>query len=134
MVTAARPRRITGKVTPSVKYRSEVLGKAVLRAAAVLGIEPPHLAKVLSISTSSIARLSRGAYSLKETQKSWELAVLMIRLYQALDSIMAGDEIAMRSWMWNHNTALYGIPAEHIATVKGLVDIVGYVESFRARV
>lgn len=134
MVTAARPRRSTGKATPSLKYRSEVLGKAVLHAAAVLGIEPPHLAKVLSISTSSIARLSRGAYSLKETQKSWELAVLMVRLYQALDTIMAGDKIAMRSWMWNHNTALDGIPAEHIATVQGLVDVVGYVESFRARV
>lgn len=134
MATAARSRRSTGKATPSLKHRSEVLGKAVLRAAAVLGIEPPLLAKVISISTSSIARLSRGAYSIKETQKSWELAALMVRLYQALDTIMAGDEIAMRSWMWSPNTALYGVPAEQIVTVQGLVDVVGYVESFRARV
>jgi hypothetical protein len=134
MVTAAGSRSIHGKATPSPKYRSEVLGKAVLRAAAVLGIEPPHLAKVLGISTSSISRLSRSAYSLKETKKSWELAVLMVRLYQALESIMVGDEIAMHSWMWNHNTALHATPAELIATVQGLVDVVGYVELSRARV
>jgi hypothetical protein len=77
--------------------RPEVLGKAVLRAAAVLDIEPARLAQVLGVSTSSISRLSRGVYSLKETQKSWELAVLMVRLYQGLETIMAGDEIAMRS-------------------------------------
>jgi len=114
--------------------RPEVLGKAVLRAANVLGIEPARLAQVLGVSTSSISRLSRGAYSLKETQKSWELAVLVVRLYQGLETIMAGDEIAIRSWMWNPNTALHATPAEHIATEQGLVDVVGYVESSRARV
>ena len=66
------------KVT-SLNYRSEILGKAVLRAAAVLGIEPARLTKVLGVSASSISRLSRGAYSLKRTKKSWELAVLVVR-------------------------------------------------------
>lgn len=123
-----------GKTASSLKNRSKVLGKSVLRAAAMLGIEPPRLAQVLGVSASSIARLSRGAYSLKETQKSWELAVLVIRLYQGLETIMAGDEVAMRSWMWNPNTALHGTPVEIIATVQGLVSVVGYVESSRSRV
>jgi hypothetical protein len=123
-----------GRTTSSLKNRSKVLGKAVLHAAAVLGIEPARFAQVLGVSTSSISRLSRDAYSLKETQKSWELAVLVVRLYQGLETIMAGDEIAMRSWMWNPNTALHATPAEHITTVQGLVDVVGYVESSRVRV
>lgn len=114
--------------------RPEVLGKAVLRAANALGIEPARLAPVLGVSTSSISRLSRGVYSLKETQKSWELAVLVVHLYQGLETIMAGDEIAMRSWMWNPNTALHAPPAEYIAAVQGLVNVVGYVESSRSRV
>lgn len=83
----------------SLKNRPKVLGKAVLRAADVLGIEPPRLTNVLGVSISSISRLSRGVYSLKSNKKSWELAVLVVRLYQGLESIMAGDEIAMRSWM-----------------------------------
>lgn len=53
----------------SLTYRSKVLGKAVLRAAAGLGIEPARLAEVLGISTSSISRLSRGAYSLKRSKE-----------------------------------------------------------------
>lgn len=123
-----------GRATSSLKNHPGVLGKAVLRAAAVLGIEPARLAQVLGVSTSSITRLSSGTYSLKSTKKSWELAVLMVRLYQGLESIMAGDEIAMRSWMWNPNIALHATPAEHIATVQGLVSVVEYVESSRSRV
>ncbi len=123
-----------GKTASSLKNRSKVLGKSVLRAAAVLGIEPARLAQVLGVSTSSISRLSRGTYSLKEIKKPWELAVLVVRLYQGLGTIMAGDEIAMRSWMWNPNTALHGTPAEIIATVQGLVSVVEYVESSRSRV
>jgi hypothetical protein len=123
-----------GKTASSLKNRSKVLGKSVLRAAAVLGIEPARLAQVLGISTSSISRLSCGTYSLKETKKSWELAVLVVRLYQGLETIMAGDEIAMRSWMWNPNTALHATPAEHIVTVSGLVNVVEYLESCQAKV
>lgn len=115
--------------TASLKNRSRVLGTAVLRAAGVLGIEQTRLAQVLGVSTSTISRLSRGTYSLKKTQKSWKLAVLLVRLYQGLETIMAGDEIAIRSWMWNPNTALHSVPAEHIVTVSGLMDIVEYVES-----
>lgn len=134
MVTAGGSASMRGRTTSSLKNRSEVLGKAVLRAAAVLGIEPVHLAKILVISTSSISRLFHGAYLLKSAKKSWELSVLVVRLHQGLESILAGDEIAVRSWMWNPNTALHGTPAEIIATVQGLVSVVGYVESFRARV
>mgnify|MGYP001587530487 CR=1 FL=1 len=112
MVATAGSASMCGKTAPSLKNRSEVPGKAVLRAAAALGIEKTHLAKVLGVSTGSISRLSRGVYSLKSNKKSWELAVLVVRLYQGLEAIMAGDEIAMRSWMWNLNTALHATPAE----------------------
>jgi len=123
-----------GRATSSLKNRSKVLGKAMLRAVAAPDIEPPRLAQVLGVSISSISRLSHGSYLLKETKKSWELAVLVVRLHQALESIMTGDQIAMRSWKWSPNTILHGAPVEHIATVQGLVSVVGYVESTRTRV
>lgn len=123
-----------GKTTSSLKNRPKVLGKAVLHASNVLGLEPARLAQVLGVSVSSISRLSRGTYSLKEAQKSWELAVLVVRLYQGLQTIMAGDEVASRSWMWSPNTALHGVPEEVIVTVQGLVNVVEYVESSCARV
>lgn len=130
---AAGSASMHGKTASSLKNRSKVLGTAVLRAAGVLGIEQTRLAQVLGVSTSTISRLSRGTYSLKKTQKSWELAVLVVRLYQGLETIMAGDEIAIRSWMLNPNTALRGSPTELIATVAGLVGVVEYVESYLAQ-
>lgn len=132
-MVAAASASMHEKTASSLKSRSKVLGTAVLRAAVVLGIEQTRLAQVLGVSTSTISRLSRGTYSLKKTQKSWELAVLVVRLYQGLGTIMAGDEIAIRSWMWNPNTALRGSPTELIATVAGLVGVVEYVESCLAQ-
>lgn len=113
---------------------SDVLGRALLRAAAVLDIEPSRLAQVLGVSERSITRLARGAYTLKSTSKSWELAALLIRLYQGLDAMTGSDEAAMRSWMWSPNTDLLATPAEDIVTVHGLVRIVQYIEAFRAQV
>lgn len=115
-------------------HRAGALGEAVLRAAAALGIKPAHLARVLGLSVGSISRLARGAYTLKRRQKSWERAVLVVRLHQGLESIMASDPVAMRSWMRSSNTDLHAEPVELIATAQGLVCVVGYVEAFRAKV
>lgn len=133
MVAAAGSANLRGETAASLKNRSKVLRKAVIHAAGVLGIEQARLAQVLGVSTSTISRLSRSTYSLKKTQKSWELAVLLVRLHHGLESIMAGDKIAMRSWMWNSNTALHCTPVEHIVTVSGLMNVLQYVESCQAR-
>lgn len=130
---AANGSKIVSRKTTSSR-RAAVLGRAVLRAASILGIGPRRLAQVIGVSASSISRLSRGTYSSKRTSKSWELAALVVRLYKGLDTIMAGDKISMRFWMWSPNIDLRATPAEHIVTVQGLVSVVGYVESFRARV
>ena len=114
--------------------RPQVLGKAVLRASEILGLNQAALAKVLGISASSVSRLLTGDFHLTEHSKEWEFATLLVRLYRGLDAIMASDETALRAWMSNQNTDLNAAPADLVITTQGLVDTVEYVDAYRARV
>jgi transcriptional regulator with XRE-family HTH domain len=114
--------------------RPQVLGKAVLRASEILGLNQAALAKVLGISASSVSRLLTGDFQLTEHSKEWEFATLLVRLYRGLDAIMASDETALRAWMRAPNTDLNAVPSDLVITTQGLVDTVEYVDAYRARV
>ncbi len=118
----------------SSQQRQQVLTKAVLNAADFMGLRQVVLARALGVSESSISRMRTGDYLLRERGKEWELASLLVRLYRGLDSIMAGDETALRSWLQGYNTALGEVPAKLIASVAGLSRTVEYVDAYRARV
>lgn len=114
--------------------QSQVLTKAVLNAAEILGLKQTNLALILGISTASASRMHAGAYQLEPTTKEWELATLLVRLYRSLDAIMAGDETALRAWMKHYNTDLHDAPAALITRVPGLARTVEYVDAYRARI
>lgn len=116
-----------------VAMRSEVLAKAVLCAAVHLGIRRPGLARLLGIKPNSISRLARGTYVLKVNSRSWARAMLVVRLHRALETIMAGDPEAVRSWLGSHNTDLRATPASCLTTAVGLAHVTLYVESSLAK-
>ncbi len=118
----------------SSQQRQRVLTKAVLNAADYMGLRQVVLARALGVSESSISRMRTGDYLLRERGKEWELASLLVRLYRGLDSIMAGDENALRSWLQGYNTALGEAPINLVANVAGLARTVDYVDAYRARV
>ena len=109
-----------------------VISKAVVRAAAILGLTSAGLATVLGVSRASASRLRDGSYVLALDSKPYELALLLIRLFRGLDALTGGEEEAARSWMQTENRALSGAPSDRIATVTGLVETVAYVDSARA--
>src|SRR5690606_1075132 len=99
-----------------------VVAKALLRAADRLGLTARVMGAVLGLSEPSVSRLKKGEFNLERGTKSFELAVLFIRLYRSLDAIVGGDEKIARAWLRNDNTALGGKPIEKIQTIPGLVD------------
>jgi len=109
-----------------------VLGKAVLRAADRLGLTARALGAVLGLSEPSISRLKRGEFRLDREMKSFELAVLFIRLYRSLDAIVGGDETVAKAWLRNDNAALGGKPIDKIRTIPGLMDAIAYLDARRA--
>lgn len=111
-----------------------VLTQAVTSAADLMGFNKATLAKILGISAASAGRLYSGQYQLNQHSKEWDMALLLVRLFRSLDAIMAGDERALRSWLQSPNLGLNATPNELVTDAAGLVHIVDYVDSYRARV
>lgn len=108
-----------------------VLGKAATRAAERLGQSRSWLAQVLGVSPATITRLYAGSYQLQPQRKEWEFALLFVRAFRSLDSIV-GDEASARRWMASPNLALGGVPAALMTTTEGLVRVVHYLDASRA--
>jgi hypothetical protein len=110
-----------------------VLSKAVARAAERLGISRALLASVLGVSPATVTRLYAGGYRLEPQRKEWEFALLFVRLFRSLDSIV-GDERTARQWLDSDNRGLNGRPLELIRSTEGLVRVVHYLDAARGLV
>lgn len=116
----------------SAPSESSVVTKAAIRTAERLAIKNTALAKILGVSEPTISRMRQGRYRLERGQKAFELAVLLVRLYRALDGIVAGDDRVAADWLKNNNTALDGVPLDLIQSVSGLTDVIAYIDARRA--
>lgn len=110
-----------------------VLSKAVIRAADQLGLSQARLGRILGLSAASVSRLAAGRYRLTPESKEWEFALLLVRLFRSLDSIV-GTQEAARTWLNGDNLALAGKPAELILGTEGLVRVVQYLDASRAHI
>lgn len=110
-----------------------VLSKAVARAAERLDVSRSLLARVLGVSPATITRLYKGNYLLEQERKEWEFALLFVRVFRSLDSIL-GDEGTARKWLNSENRGLNGRPIELIRSTEGLVRVVQYLDASRGLV
>ena len=116
----------------SAADQAAVLTKATLRAASQLGLTNKALATVIGVSEATVSRMRSGDYTLQLGQKSFELAVLFVRLYRSLDAIVGGDDAVASLWLKNRNTALDAEPLALIQTVPGLMNVIQYLDARRA--
>ncbi|MDA8225263.1 MAG: DUF2384 domain-containing protein [Betaproteobacteria bacterium] len=112
---------------------SSVLSKAVARAAERLDISRTLLAKILGVSPPTVTRLYNGEYKLDERRKEWEFALLFVRVFRSLDSIV-GNEQTARQWLNSENRGLNGRPVDLIRQTEGLVRVVHYLDACRGLV
>jgi Protein of unknown function (DUF2384) len=120
-------------VPPAADQAAAVLSRAVVRVGSELGLTQNKLARVLGLSSASTSRLVAGNYVLAADSKAWDFAVLLLRLFRSLDSIV-GTQEASRTWLQNENLALAGKPVELIESTEGLVRVVQYLDASRARI
>ncbi len=110
-----------------------VLGKAVIRAADRLALSHALLARIPGVSAPTITRLYSGEYRLDQRRKEWELALLFVRVFRSLDSIV-GNEQAARLWLGSDNRALGARPVDLLPQAEGLVRVVHYLDASRGLV
>lgn len=128
LIMSASARKSAPKPDPST-----VLTKAVARAAERLDISRALLAKILGVSPPTVTRLYSGEYKLDERRKEWEFALLFVRAFRSLDSIV-GNEQTARQWLNSENRALNGRPVDLIRQTEGLVRVVHYLDASRGLV
>jgi hypothetical protein len=116
----------------SAADQAAVVTKAVLKAATRLGLTNKLLASVIGVSEATVSRMRSGGYQLQGGQKSFELAVLLVRLYRSLDAIVGGDDAVAGAWLKNRNSALNAAPLALIQTVPGLMNVIQYLDARRA--
>ena len=109
-----------------------VVTKAALRAAAHLGVSNRSLARVLGVSEATVSRMGAGTYVLKSDDKAFELALMFLRVFRALDALAGGDAQTSRGWLRNENLALGGVPIVLIESLSGIINVVGYLDAQRA--
>jgi transcriptional regulator with XRE-family HTH domain len=110
-----------------------VLAKAVLNAAAQLGLKQAELAAVLGLHRTAISRLKQNG-SLDPASKQGELALLLIRLARALFALTGGDKDWLLHFMRTPNKVTGGIPAQQIETIQGLMLVLQFVDAMRGKV
>ncbi len=125
---SASARNLVAKPDPS-----SALTKAVARAAERLDISRALLAKILGVSPPTVTRLYNGEYKLDERRKEWEFALLFVRVFRSLDSIV-GNEQTARQWLNSENRGLNGRPVDLIRQTEGLVRVVHYLDASRGLV
>ena len=116
----------------TAESKAAVLTKAVLRTADILGLKNAELADIIGVSAPTVTRLRQGKAFLAPGDKSYELGVMLVRLYRSLSPILGGDDTSAQSWLRGENIALRGAPIDLIKTIPGLAETVRYVDARRA--
>ncbi|OGA13542.1 MAG: hypothetical protein A3D95_15925 [Betaproteobacteria bacterium RIFCSPHIGHO2_12_FULL_69_13] len=114
------------------RNRGIVLTKAAARSAHLLGLSRATFSLALGISEKRATRVLTGLQPIDPARKEGELAVLLVRVYRALDVLVGGDEAQRRAWIRGYNRVLNGRPMNLIERVQGLVGVLSYLEGVRA--
>jgi len=121
-------------VSVAAGTESATLGKAVTRAAELLGLSQQSLATVLGVSRPTVTRLVHGRYALsRHRAHEWEMATLFVRLFRSIDALVGHGDTA-RAWLSGANTDLGARPIDLILSAEGLVRVLHYLDAHRGRV
>lgn len=114
--------------------QSRILSEAVVRAAACWRLTNEQLGAILGLSPATASRLRSGSVQLDRSGKEFELGQYLIRLFRSLDALMGSDDAASISWLKTANLDLGGRPIDLVRSIRGLGDVVDYVDDYRAQV
>jgi len=124
----------------SVSNDSAIVSSSLLEACRFLGITQDQLANIIGVSRATIVRIKKRTSdnledtSISQNSKAFELALLLIRIYRSLYSILGGNQKAMKHWMNTPNRHLDNkIPAELVQSALGLTQVLWYLDAMRGK-
>jgi uncharacterized protein (DUF2384 family) len=118
---------------PARKPSAEaVIAKALVRASRRLGLSQAEVAGVLGSSAASVSRTFGGERPISPDSAEGRHALLFLRVFRSLDTLVGGDEDKARRWLEAPNTHLGGrAPRALLASTPGLVRVAEYLDAMR---
>lgn len=118
----------------NIKHEKErVLTKAILNLANFYNLTGKDLSDIIGISESSATRLNQGKKFISPNSKEGEMALLLLRVYRGLNSLIGNNHDKAKIWLNSFNTYFNKKPIEQLKTVTGLVDVVNYLDAMRGK-
>lgn len=114
-------------------HKDQILTKAVLNLARFYSLTGKDLHYILGISESTITRLNQGKTVLSQQSKEGEIALLLLRVYRGLNSLIGNNHEKAKQWLNSHNRYFNKKPIEHLKTITGLVEVVQYIDAMRGK-
>lgn len=114
--------------------KGSTLSSAIARIAEFWGLSNAKLGTILGLSAPTVSRMKRGETSLDPASKSFEAGQFLVRLFRSLDAMLGSDDAAAKRWLETPNLDLEAKPIDEIETMRGLIAVCDYVDSYRARV
>lgn len=108
-----------------------VLGKALARAAQALGLSQLDLSRILGSSAASISRTFAGARGIDPTSAEGRHALLFVRIFRSLDTLLGADAGKAQLWLRAKNSHLGRAPFALLTSTEGLVRVAEYLDAMR---
>ena len=119
---------------PSLKsahQRELVLTKAILNLATFYDLTGKDLCHIIGISESTVTRLNQGKAFLSPSTKEGEIALLLLRVYRGLNSLIGNNHDKAKLWLNSDNKYFKRKPIEQLKSIAGLVEVVNYIDAMR---
>ena len=110
-----------------------VLTKAILKLADFYNLSGKDLHRIIGVSESTITRLNQGKAYISPTTKEGEIALLLLRVYRGLNSLIGTNHDKAKLWLNSYNNYFNQKPIDRLKTVTGLVEVVGYIDAMRGK-
>jgi uncharacterized protein (DUF2384 family) len=121
-------------VTTTARAPAQVVARALVRAAGLLGLRQADLAEVLGSSAASISRTFAGERDIAPESAEGRHALLFLRVFRSLDTLVGGDPAKARAWLSAPNRHLGGhAPSSLLRTTPGLVRVAEYLDAMRGK-
>lgn len=108
----------------------QVLSEAIINTQQNLGLTQKELAEIIHTSESTISRWKHGR-ELEPSSAEGHNALLFIRVYRSLDTLIGGDDAQAREWLQSENKHLHEKPIKLLLTTEGLVRVLNYLDAMR---
>ncbi len=108
-----------------------VLAKALARAADAFALSQAEIGQILGTSAASVSRTFAGERGVDPGSAEGRHALLFVRVFRSLDTLVGGDREKARLWLRSKNHHLGAAPLELLARTQGLVHVAEYLDAMR---